>query len=192
MRKYLILSLSLILCVSCSSVKKPYTEEMKSNLERMFKMDQDIQSYNMKRIEDKKYIDSMNLASERIFKVNTEVVKTYFKDYSFPTVDENGPRTSTLFWVIVQHADHDVEFQAKVLETMTKELKKGNVIKNNYAYLYDRVHKNQGKPQRYGTQINWETGAPMPFPLEQPEKINELRKEMELESIEDYLKSFIK
>lgn len=189
MKKYLALPLSFFLLVSCSSVKKPYTEEMKSNLEKMFKMDQDVQSFDLKRTQDQKYIDSMNIASERIYRENTEIVKKYFKDYSLPTVRENGQRTSILFWVFVQHADHDVAFQAEVLKVMTKELKKGNVLKNNYAYLYDRVHKNQGKPQRYGTQISWETGAPAPYSLEQPEKINELRKEMGLESMEDYLRT---
>ena len=104
---------------------------------------------------------------------------------------KNGKAASLNFWLIVQHGDHDVAFQKKVLKAMKKELKTKNVLSQNYAYLYDRVKKNENKPQLYGTQMVWDSlGVHSPYNLKSPEKINERRAEMGLETIEEYLKLF--
>lgn len=189
--KTLLTALSfLILLFSCKTVSVPYTQSMKDNLTEMFKVDQQVQTWDEARLEDQKYIDSMNIAGEKVFRENCDVVKKYFSKYSYPGVKENGKETAMHFWTIVQHSDHDVEFQQQVLKAMKKELKNNNINRRNYAYLYDRVHKNMGKEQLYGTQIDWSSGRAQPYKLKYPDKVNELRKEMELEPIEEYLASF--
>lgn len=186
--------LLLVLCClsifSCS-VSKPYTEEVKLNLKDLFKQDQEVQNYDLKRIEDKKYLDSMNLVGDQLFRKNCEIVKQYFKKYGYPGLRENGKDACVNFWAIVQHSDHDVAFQEKVLNAMTKQLKGNNVIKNNYAYLKDRVLKNKGEKLIYGTQVEWSTGKPLPLPLKYPEKVDQLRKQMDLEPLKEYLDSFL-
>jgi hypothetical protein len=170
---YLLLSITLL--ISCKS-SKPYTEEMKSELKNMFKKDQAIQTWDSKRLEDKHYIDSMNIEVDNEIKRNCEIIKKYYKEYSFPGLKENGKETSMNFWLLVQHSDHDVIFQEQVLKSMKKELKHKNASPNNYAYLCDRVLKNKGEKQLYGSQVEWSTGAPLPYKLKYPEKVDEMRK----------------
>lgn len=190
MKKTILSFLFFTVIIFNASAQKAYTEEMKTELKNRFKIDQACQVYDMKRMGEKVYIDSMNQASRRIFKENCEVVKAYFKEYSIPFFKDNGKEISSCFWIIVQHADHDVAFQEEVLKVMKKERDVSTVTKRNYAYLYDRVKKNQGKPQLYGTQVSWATGSAAPYSLEKPEQVNDRRKKMELEPIEAYLKSF--
>lgn len=188
--KLLHLNFLFVTFVSCKTASVPYTQNMKDNLAYMFKVDQQVQTWDEARLEDQQYIDSMNIASEKVFRDNCIVVKEYFRKYSYPGVKENGKETAMHFWTIIQHADHDVEFQTQVLKAMKKQLRKNNVNRRNYAYLYDRVQKNKDKEQLYGTQIDWSSGTAQPYKLKYPEKVNELRKEMELEPIEEYLASF--
>lgn len=189
-KKIIIITFAVTLLVSCKS-SHTYSEDKKKTIAKMYKVDQEIQSYNQNKLGDQKYLDSMNLVVQNVFKENCVVVKKYFNENSFPGIKENGKDTALQFWAIVQHSDHDIKFQEKVLKAMSKELKKNNVSRRNYAYLFDRVLKNKGEKQLYGTQVSWETGLPTSYPLKYPEKVDQMRKEMGLEPISEYLASFL-
>jgi hypothetical protein len=184
------LLLILMLCISCQN-NTPYTEEMKAELQAMYNKDQKAQEYDMAKVQRKSYSDSMEIAFNALIIKNTVAIKKYFREYGFPGIKENGEKATLNFWLLVQHSDHDVNFQNQVLIAMKKELDAKNVKPSEYAYLYDRVKKNQGKPQLYGTQMVWDShGIHTPYNLESPEKVNERRKEMGLNSIEEYLQEF--
>jgi hypothetical protein len=177
-------------CFSCSP-KIPYTDDMKLELKNMYVKDQNAQKYDLKKVHRKEYSDSMEIEFNKLCEKNLIVVKKYFKENGFPGIKENGDATALHFWLIVQHGDNDVTFQKKVIKAMKKELKAKNISPRNYAYLYDRVKKNENKPQCYGTQMVWDSnGIHSPYKLKSPEKVNQRRALMGLEPIEDYIKSF--
>lgn len=180
----------MFMCFSCKS-DIPYTESMKSELKDMYMKDQKAQEYDLSKVQRKEYSDSMEAAFNKLCEKNAIVAKKYFKDNGFPGIRENGNSTPLHFWLIVQHSDNDVSFQKKVLNAMKKQLKNKNANPQNYAYLYDRVKKNENKPQLYGTQMVWDSlGVHRPYKLKSPGKVNELRTKVGLEPIEEYTKSF--
>ena len=65
-----------------------------------------------------------------------------------------GKEASEWAWLIVQHADHDVGFQIQMLSLLEELYAQDNSVAalQNIAYLHDRIHVSQNKPQRYGTQ----------------------------------------
>ncbi len=65
------------------------------------------------------------------------------------------------------------------------------VSPSNYAYLYDRIMLKLAGKQRYGTQF-WCKDGPNPEvrPLEQPDRIDELRAEMQLQPLAEYAAYF--
>ncbi len=190
MKKFIALFIVLIcLMVSCKS-KKSYSENMKFEMKEMYSNDQKLQIWDPKKEQRQSYRDSMEIEFKLLCIKNLNIVKQYFNDNGYPGIKENGKEASLIFWLIVQHGDDDVKFQNKVLKAMRKELNYKNVSSRNFAYLYDRVKKNQNKPQLYGTQISWTTGKALPYNLKNPQEVNIRRMKMELEPIEDYLKSF--
>lgn len=124
--------------------------------------------------------DSLNLAK----------AKNIFKQYGFPGYNLVGKNASNNFWIIVQHADNDVAFQEEYLRSMQKEISANNANISNYAFLVDRVKCNKKEKQVYGTQL-WlnknKTSFAMPDVIE-PEKLNDRRKSVGLNSIDEYLK----
>lgn len=68
------------------------------------------------------------------------------------TVAEVGSDAAHMIWLLTQHADQTPEFQQYALEQMIPLLETGDVNRNNYAYLWDRVAVADGRPQRFGTQ----------------------------------------
>lgn len=182
----------MILFTSCSC-SKPYSEGMKAELARMFKKDQELQDWDIKRLSDNKYTDSMQIEMSRVVRANCETIKKYYKECGYPGLKESGRDACVRFWLVAQHSDHDVIFQEKMLKALERQLKKKNAVVRNYAYLYDRVMKNKGKKQKYGTQLGRLTGEEKMHPipeLEFPDKVDELRKEMGLGTLKEYVDSF--
>jgi hypothetical protein len=195
MKKMFFISVFLftIFILDSCKVYKPYTQEMKDNLKRMYKEDQEIQKVVYDR-SNQRIKDSINNRREEIFMNNYKTVLNYFNQSGFPGIKENDATTSFNFWLITQHCDNDVNFQARVLKELKVQLKKKNVNPRNYAYLYDRVMKNKGKKQLYGTQMEMKidsiTKKQKLYPIENENELNVRRKSMGLEPIEEYLKAF--
>jgi hypothetical protein len=117
--------------------------------------------------------------------------KHILSKYGFPGIDMVGTNSSGNFFLLIQHADSDVEFQEKCLKLMYKEVKIKNANGVNYAFLVDRVCVNKKKKQIYGTQM-WLNKQKTSFEIPKvinPRKLNERRKLVGLEPIEDYIKS---
>ena len=119
---------------------------------------------------------------------NQKKAKEILKKYGFIGTKNFNSKASGNFWVIVQHADNDIEFQEKYLKLMSKELKKGNAHKNEYALLEDRVNVNKGNKQRFGTQLTYsKMGQAIPVNgLTDSINIDKLRKEYNLPTFKDY------
>lgn len=121
--------------------------------------------------------------------LNYFIINRIFKKHGFPNYDLVGENGSNNFWLLIQHQDNHPEFQQEVLARMKVEADKGKASLINYAYLTDRVNVNTGQLQVYGTQmkLNASQTSFEPQPVIEPEKLNERRKSIGLESIESYI-----
>lgn len=140
-------------------------------------------------LEIKKMIDADQAMRER----NLESGDTYWDDeldivhtrrmkeivalIGFPTASKVGKEVSNDAWLLVQHADHDIEFQTICL-TLMKESSEGEVERRDIAFLEDRIRVNQGRGQLYGTQFMQVDGRHVPRPIEDEENIDARRAEM--------------
>lgn len=118
---------------------------------------------------------------------NTARMKELVAKFGWPTPEMIGKEAASNAWLLVQHADQDPAFQKECLRLMEPLLKSGQVSTRNYAYLFDRVRVNARQLQRYGTQGKMEKGLIFLQPVEDPRKLDQWRKEMNLEPIEEYL-----
>lgn len=117
--------------------------------------------------------------------VNTARLKEIVERYGWPTISMVGEQGSEAAWLLVQHADHDLEFQLRCLALMKAS---GDVNPLNVAYLTDRTLVAQGKPQIYGTQFyrpNGE-GKHIPQPIKDSDKVDDRRAELGMSSLKEY------
>jgi hypothetical protein len=137
-----------------------------------------------------------------IDRANTAEVKDYVRRYGWIRASVFGRQAEADAALLVQHADHDPEFQKEVLAIYERLRKTGEFRPVHYAYLYDRVamHRPDAPPgvlvvdgaarQRYGTQGTCRDGRWEPFPLERPAEVDRLRAEVGLEPLERYRTRF--
>jgi hypothetical protein len=98
-----------------------------------------------------------------------------------PQVGEPGAQAA---WLIVQHAIAQPAFQRRALEALRLAAERGEVPPVQAAMLEDRIRTLEGRPQRYGTQFDWdERGELSPMPIEDPDKVDERRRSVGLPSL---------
>lgn len=107
----------------------------------------------------------------------------YVKHTGFLWKQDIGEEGVHITWIIAQHADFDTVFQRAFL----REMKKHDVSKIDYAYLTDRVNKNAGQKQVYGTQMKYVGGTMALWPVADSAHLDERRKEVGLVPIAEYL-----
>lgn len=107
----------------------------------------------------------------------------YIKRTGFLWKEDIGEEGVHTTWLIAQHADFDTAFQRAYL----REMKKHGANKVDYAYLTDRVRKNAGEKQVYGTQLKYIGAKVMLWPVADSAHLDARRKEMGLPPVGEYL-----
>ncbi len=119
---------------------------------------------------------------------NTARMKEIVAAIGWPTISKYGEQVAHAAWLLVQHADKDPLLQEEVLSLM-KNLPDGEVLKQDIAFLEDRVRVNNGRPTLYGTQFyNDPQGEFGPQPIEDRGTLDERRAAVGLGSFAEYEK----
>jgi hypothetical protein len=129
--------------------------------------------------------------ARRLGRANSTWLKSVLARIGWFDIGTYGAEASQAAWLIVQHADHDPEWQAAVLADLAPRVARGDMQPNYYAYLVDRVAVNGGRPQVYGTQ--GECAGPgdwQPKATIAPEQIDARRAEVGLGPIAEYRARF--
>ncbi|MFE9013835.1 DUF6624 domain-containing protein [Streptomyces cyaneofuscatus] len=115
-------------------------------------------------------------------------------EYGWPTAELVGEEAARAAWLIAQHADRQLDVQRRALQLMQQAVSAGSAGSagpRELAFLRDRVLVNEGRKQVYGTQIaGVKDGAPVPWPCEEPERMDELRAEVGIEPFDEYVAQF--
>jgi len=123
-----------------------------------------------------------------IFRMNQSQLSELVKQHGWPTLTAVGNDAAQGAWLIVQHADHDRNWQREMLGLMEALLAQGEVRKPDVAYLRDRLDVADKQRQRFGTQGKcigkniWQ-----PFELADASQVDDWRKSMEMTSLKAYV-----
>ncbi len=148
-------------------------------LQSMVEVDQDMRN---------RCTDNPDEWDETVDHRNTERMKVIIDEMGWPSISKVGEKGSSNAWLLVQHADHDPEFQKRCLELMKSE-PEGEISKRNIAYLEDRIAVGDGRPQTYGTQFHKNSdGQLVPQPIADEEEVDERRKDVGFETLDEYKK----
>lgn len=134
-------------------------------------------------------INKICLKIQTIDKRHTNRLKEIVAQYGWPTISLVGKDASNKAWLIVQHADNNLNFQEKCLGLIKKAIHQQNVSLQNFAYLSDRIRVAKSLPQLFGTQFRSnENGQMVPFPVYKQKTLNDRRKRYGLGSFEKNFK----
>lgn len=87
-----------------------------------------------------------------------------------------GDRAAKAAFNIVQHSN--LELWRRFVPVLEPLVARGEVDGQSYGLMYDRLALNEGRPQRYGSQMVCKDGKYVVDTLEAPEAVDERRKAM--------------
>ncbi len=123
---------------------------------------------------------------QRVDKLNQEQICKILDSRGFVGSDKVGNAVGT-FWAVIQHSD--INIQKKYLPLFREAAQRGDIAKESVAMMEDRINMFEGKPQRYGSQIEEdEFGNSRLYQLLDESKVDEWRSEMGMEPLKDYLR----
>ncbi len=133
--------------------------------------------------EEEKYFWSLIHRQDSINEI--EVINIIDK-YGWLGANSVGDLANQALWLVIQHAP--IEIQEKYLSFLKVSVEKGESEGRYLAFLEDRVLMRNGEKQIYGSQssFNKESGKFHIYPISNVENVNERRKKIGLEPIEEY------
>jgi hypothetical protein len=91
-------------------------------------------------------------------------------------------------WLVAMHAISLPEFSRRCAKLIEAAIAAGDAEPRQLAFLEDRINFFEGKPQRYGTQSDWNADGKMQvWTLEDESKVNEFRREIGLPPLENLI-----
>ncbi|WP_323755529.1 DUF6624 domain-containing protein [Roseivirga sp.] len=128
------------------------------------------------------------LKNEFITNQNFEEMKSLIKKYGWPTYSMVGELASDAPLLVINHHPDD-QVRKDYLPMIKEACESGEGSCIEYAKIYDRILVNDGLPQFYGMQFEFNADRKLvPAKIENPEYVDQRRKAIGLEPLKDYLK----
>ena len=141
-----------------------------------------------KLIEKGKLGEGYNEEMAAIHNKNAEVLNSIIDKIGYPTVDKVGEEASEAAWLVIQHAIGQPDFMKKCEKLLEGAVGERKANPKHLAYLTDRIAVYEDRPQLYGTQFDWdENGVLSPNPVDDLTKVNQRRKSIGLNSLEEQI-----
>ncbi len=129
-----------------------------------------------------------NAEMEQLHNKNASELEDIIKQIGYPSIDKVGEEASQSAWIIIQHSIGQPDFMRKCAFELEKAVNENKADPINLAYLLDRITVFENKPQLYGTQFDWdENGKMSPNSYDDLAKVNERRKNIGLNSLEEQI-----
>jgi hypothetical protein len=130
--------------------------------------------------------EGYNEEMKELHNKNAKILNDIIDVIGYPTIDKVGKEANDATWLIIQHSIEQPKFMKKSLELLESAVLENKADPKNLAYLTDRIAVFEGKLQLYGTQFDWdENGSLSPNRFENLTKVNERRKSVGLNSLEE-------
>ena len=158
--------------------------ELHDELIKRMEKEQELRSEAVGKVDNPKLIERIKAIDLQ----NTIWVEQLMEQQGLPGMTEVGDDGTQALFLLIQHSP-DLEFQKRCLSFMEVLVRQGEFASVHLAYLADRILALEGKPQIYGTQgRSQDDGVIVPYPIENDDHVNERRKAIGLESMEEYFK----
>lgn len=117
---------------------------------------------------------------------NAKMLNEIIDKIGYPTISKVGKEASEATWLVIQHSIGQPDFMKKCATLLEKEVNENKADPRNLAYLTDRIAVFENRPQRYGTQFDWdENGELNPNFIDDIIRVNQLRKSIGLNTLEE-------
>jgi Family of unknown function (DUF6624) len=134
---------------------------------------------------DGSLFDGYHSTMQAVHDKNAARLTEVIEQHGWPGRSLVGEEGSRAAWLVLQHAIAHPDLQRRGLVLLQDAVAQDEVPAVEAALLEDRIRFFEGRPQRYGTQFDWdESGQLSPLPIEDEANVDERRRSVGLEPLE--------
>src|SRR5687767_3255986 len=117
---------------------------------------------------------------------NAAALSEIIAAHGWPGYALAGAEGAAAAWLVAQHAIGKPDFQRRCLKLIEQAVARGDADPRHAAYLDDRIAFNERRPQKYGTQFDWdENGEMSPWTLDDPAAVDRRRRALGMKPMAD-------
>ena len=116
---------------------------------------------------------------------NAIALDSIVSEYGWTGISLVGIQGCQAAWLVAQHSICTPDLQRKFLKLITEAADEGEVPMKQVAMLADRIRFNEGRPQIYGTVLDWDENGVLGCELEDIDRVDDLRKEVGLPPLQE-------
>ena len=120
---------------------------------------------------------------EEVHRLNARELRSVIETHGWPHDELVGAEAAEAAWLVAQHAIGEPDFMRRCRALLDEASSSGRVPRWQFAYIHDRIRVFEGKPQRFGTQIDLGPDGPKPHELEDAAQVDAWRKEVGLPTL---------
>ena len=174
------------------SSKVTYDLSLKDELNAIHKEDQEIRKLYIQAEKEGKEAekDSLGKLMQRLDSVNITKVCRILDTKGWVGKSVVGDHANFTLFLVIQHAD--LLTQQRYLPMAKRAVSVKNANRSELAYLEDRIAMREGGKQIYGSQMGMDpaTLKYYVYPLFDPDNVNKRRREVGMQSLNEYLKYY--
>jgi hypothetical protein len=122
---------------------------------------------------------------------HASALEAIIAEHGWPGKSLVGEDGSHAAWFVMQHAIMRPDLQRRGLPLLRAAVACGEAAPAQAAYLEDKICFFERRPQRYGTQFDWDAeGRMSPWLLEDPERVDEYRAAVGLGPLQEKIEQF--
>jgi hypothetical protein len=121
---------------------------------------------------------------EAVHRANAERLRAIVEEIGWPGRSQVGEDGAHAAWRVLQHAIGEPEMMRGMVPAVERAVKAGEARAADLAMLEDRIRVFEGRPQRYGTQYDWDEAGMWMVPMgsvEDPGAVDQRRRAVGLE-----------
>ena len=121
-----------------------------------------------------------------VFGRNAKRLEKIIEKHGWPARSKVGEEAARAAWLILQHAVAHPDLQRKCFHLLVEQVDAGEISPMDMAMLEDRIRCFEGRPQRFGTQFDWDEHNQMsPLPMDDENLVEQRRKKIGLRSMSE-------
>jgi hypothetical protein len=133
--------------------------------------------------------DGYHPRMEEVHRENAQQLRELTEQHGWPNEQLAGQDGAEAAWLIAQHAIAEPEFMRRCRALLQQQAALAAVPIWQYAYIHDRIRVFEGLPQTFGTQIHLTPEGPRVCEVEDPQSLDQRRKQAGLGPIRKRLES---
>jgi hypothetical protein len=121
-----------------------------------------------------------------VFDRNAKRLEKIIEKHGWPVKSKVGEEAARAAWLILQHAVTHPDLQRKCFHLLVEQVNAGEISPMDMAMLEDRIRCFEGRPQRFGTQFDWDEHNQMsPLPMDDENLVEQRRKKLGLRTMSE-------